>query len=230
MNIQGLQKTTLLDFPGHVAATIFVSGCNFRCPFCHNMNLVLSKDMPVYSSEEIFTFLKKRQGILDGICITGGEPTLYKDLPDFIRSVRSLDYKIKLDTNGSDPDMLNFLLSSHLVDYVAMDVKSSISEYNRITDTPNLNTGNILRSINILNSSDMDHEFRTTFIKDFHTPEVISSIGLMLKGSPKYFIQSFKDSDFVPDHNLTAFTKEELQSIRSQLLEYISSVEIRGVD
>lgn len=230
MNIQGLQKTTLLDYPGHVAATIFVSGCNFRCPFCHNMNLVLSKDEPAYRTDDILSFLQKRQGVLDGVCITGGEPTLYSDLPDFISSVKSLGYLIKLDTNGSNPDLLSGMISRGLIDYVAMDIKSSIDGYGSITEIPDLQTDKILDSIGILNSSGLDHEFRTTYIKEFHTSDVISDIGHMLEGSPKYYIQSFKDSDFVPDHNLTAFTKDELLSIRKQLLEYIPCVELRGID
>lgn len=230
MNIQGLQKTTLLDFPGHVAATIFLGGCNFRCPFCHNMNLVTDNLNPAYSESEILSFLKKRQGILDGVCITGGEPTMYTDLPDFIKSIRLLGYKIKLDTNGSNPKMLKKLLSEGLIDYVAMDIKTGLSDYPRITLNDNINTEQISDSIRILIGSSMDYEFRTTMIKQYHTPSIIEEMGQMLSGCKAYYLQSFVDSEYVPDHNLCAFEKKELILIQEQLTKFIPNVYLRGID
>ena len=230
MNIQGLQKTTLLDYPGHVAATIFLGGCNFRCPFCHNMNLITESSNAAYSEEEVFSFLKKRQGILDGVCITGGEPTLCKDLPDFINKVRLLGYKIKLDTNGSNPEMLEKLISDGAVDYVAMDIKSSLSEYSKITFTDNINTELIRNSICILRASSIDYEFRTTMIKQYHSPSVMEEIGQLLNGCSVYYLQSFVDSEYVPNHELESFTKEELLLIQNQLSKYISKVVLRGID
>lgn len=229
MNIQGMQKTTLLDFPGHIAATVFLGGCNFRCPFCHNMNIVLSNEPAVYSIEDIFLFLNKRKGLLDGVCITGGEPTLYSTLPDFIKEIKKIGLKVKLDTNGTNPDMIDNLLQKNLIDYVAMDIKSSLSDYSNITAIPDFNTQCIVDSIDILNNFNIDHEFRTTLIKEYHTEKVLEDIGLLLKGSPKYFLQSFVDSENVPNHTLTPFSKEELIEIREQFLKYIPLVEIRGV-
>lgn len=230
MIIYGLQKTTLLDYPGCVAATIFTGGCNMRCPFCHNMNLVSSDSNSVYSEEDIFSFLNKRKGILDGVCITGGEPTLQHDLISFIQSVKNLGYKVKLDTNGSIPSVLESLISKNLVDYVAMDIKSSLSEYSKVCGIPDFNTGKIMDSINLLKSSGIDYEFRTTLVHEFHTPSVISDIGQLLNGAKAYYLQSFVDSEFVPNHALSAPNKEELLAYRKQLLNYIQNVEIRGVD
>lgn len=230
MNIQGLQKTTLLDYPGHVAATVFVGGCNFRCPFCHNMNLVLNNDSPLMTTEELLVFLNKRKGILDGVCITGGEPTLYSDLYNLISSVKDLGYLIKLDTNGSNPEMVSLLINNSLIDYIAMDIKSSLNEYPIITGVSNIDTKKILETINMLKSSTINYEFRTTFIKEYHNALIVDDIGKLLSGATNYYIQSFKDSDFVPNHNLNSFSKEELLSFRQQLLTYIPNVEIRGVD
>lgn len=229
MIISGLQKTTLLDFPGHVAATIFTSGCNMRCPFCHNMNLVAGSDAhAAYSEAEILKFLKKRQGILEGVCITGGEPTLQKDLIPFITSIKSLGYKVKLDTNGTNPSIISQLISLSLVDYVAMDIKSSLSDYPRVCGIDNFDVSPISDSIDLLKNSAIPYEFRTTVIANFHNSSIMEDIGKLLKGSMAYYLQPFVDSEFVPNHELTSPNDEELIAYRKQLLNYISKVEVRG--
>jgi len=231
MKIMGLQKTTLLDYPGHLAATIFLGGCNMRCPFCHNMDIVDASSLPeAVNPEEIFDFLKKRQNTLEGLCITGGEPTLNPELPDFITSVKLLGYKVKLDTNGTNPDMLINLIEQNLLDYVAMDIKSSLEQYSKLSGIPNIDTEKIKSSIKILNDSSIDHEYRTTIIKQYHTSNVIEEIGILLEGSNKHFLQNFKDSEYVPNHMLTGCTKEELVKYQSILKKYIKNVEIRGID
>lgn len=231
MKIMGLQKTTLLDYPGLVGTTIFLAGCNMRCPFCHNTNLIDNNtSSPEYSMEEVINFLKKRQGIIEGVCITGGEPTLNPDLHDFIQSIRSLGYKIKLDTNGSNPSVLKSLINEDLLDYVAMDIKSSLEAYPLLCGLSSFDTSSIVKAIDILNSSSIDHEYRTTVIKQYHTKEIMGDIGKLLKGSNKYYLQSFKDSDFVPDHSLSPCSKEELLSFLPILKEYVELVELRGID
>jgi len=228
MKISGLQKTTLLDFPGHVAATVFTGGCNMRCPFCHNMDIVTGTDS-AYTVDEILSFLKKRKGILDGICITGGEPTLQNDLPDFISAVKSLGYLVKLDTNGTNPLILRSLISSELVDYVAMDIKSSPSEYSRVCGIKGFNIAPVLESISVLKDSEISYEFRTTVISCYHSKEIFDEIGTLIKGCKAYYLQPFVDSQFVPDHELASPTDKELIAYRNQLLKYIPNVEIRGL-
>ena len=196
INIQGLLKTTLLDFPGHVAATVFLGGCNMRCPFCHNMNIVTSTG-PLFSEEEILRFLTKRQGILDGVCITGGEPTICTDLPDFIEKIRDLGFLVKLDTNGTNPGMLGSLIGKGLVDYVAMDIKSSLSTYGRACGIENIDTSPIKESIDILIKGNRDHEFRTTAVAEFLDDETVRDIGTLIKGAGYYYLQGYVESEFV---------------------------------
>jgi len=230
MKIYGLLKTTLLDFPGHVAATVFTGGCNMRCPFCHNMNLVGGISDDVYTEEEILSFLTRRIGILDGICITGGEPTLNPDLVSFITSVKSLGFKVKLDTNGTNPTLLKELIDSSLVDYVAMDIKSSPSRYSEACGINDFDFSCISESVSILMQSDISHEFRTTAVKQLLSESIIEEIGELLKGAGGYYLQAFVDSEFVPNHTFCAPSKEELLAYRKQLLKYIDHVEIRGID
>lgn len=230
MNIYGLQKTTLLDYPEHVAATIFTGGCNMRCPFCHNMNLVNMTNTPLLSEENVISFLKKRSNILDGVCITGGEPTLQSDLMDFIRKVKAFGYNVKLDTNGTNPSVLKALLNEQLLDYIAMDIKSSASNYNIVCGINNFDISNILESIDIIKKSSIPYEFRTTVIKEYHNSDIIEEIGKLLLGAEKYYLQCFLDSEFVPNHDLSSPDKEELITYRNQLLKYITRVEIRGID
>lgn len=231
MLILGLQKTSLLDYPHHVASTIFTGGCNFRCPYCHNGDLVLdaAKIQP-YTEDEIFSHLNKRKNTLDGVCITGGEPTLHKDLPDFIKQIKELGLKVKLDTNGSNPDMLTKLLEENLIDHVAMDIKNSPVKYRETIAVDTFNVDYIVESVNILKKLSTSYEFRTTLCKELHTFDDISLIGQWLKGSMAYYLQPFRDSEQVISHEFTAPDKETLLSYVDELKKYISVVEIRGLD
>ena len=231
MQIHGFQKTTLLDYPGHVASVVFTGGCNFRCPFCQNRDLVLNPaEVPLIDEKDIFAHLEKRKGILDGICITGGEPTLQKDLPEFIKRARDLGYSIKLDTNGYRPDVLNSLLEKGLLDYVAMDIKHSPEKYPVICNVPDFKLQNINDSIRLLKNGKIPYEFRTTVIKEFHKESDFVEIGNWLAGSMAYYLQSYKDSDQVISPGFHPYPKETLIGFQTILKEQIDLVEIRGID
>jgi len=182
MIIQGLEKMSLVDYDGFVSATVFTGGCNFRCPFCHNSSLVLdSANLPVLSVEEVLSYLKKRKGLLDGVCVSGGEPTLNKDLPDFIRNLKDIGYSVKLDTNGTNPDMIKLLFEQNLIDYVAMDIKNSQSDYAEIIGFSNYNLQNVIKSVDFLMNSGINYEFRTTLIKEFHSKQNIIDISKWIR-------------------------------------------------
>lgn len=230
MVIRGIQKVTLLDFPGKVACTLFTGGCNFRCPFCQNSELVLCpKAIGEIPMGDIFSYLNKRKGLLDGVCITGGEPLLESDIEAFIREVRSLGYLIKLDTNGYLPDRLEHLISCGLLDYVAMDIKSCRENYAAVAGLPELDISRIERSIELLKASGIPHEFRTTAVHELHTAEDMRRIGLWLKGEESYFIQKFIDSGEILRPGLTSPTDAELASFLEAVKPYIPSVSLRGV-
>ena len=226
MIISGLIKTTLLDYPSHVAATIFLGGCNLRCPFCHNSSF-LEHPVEEYTLEELFAFLKKRQGILDGVCISGGEPTFNPELPEFIKKIRDLGYLIKLDTNGTNPDMLEILMENYLLDYVAMDIKSSLDEYEKCCGC-SVNLSAILRSISILLEGRIPYEFRTTVVKELHTAAAMKNMGQLLKGADQLFLQSFVNSDGVTVKDLHAPSLDQLKEYKEILQHYVSNVFIRG--
>ena len=231
MIIHGLQKTTLLDYPSKVAATIFFGGCNFRCPFCHNMDLVLHPEHGLsLGEEEVLSFLRSRSGILDGVCITGGEPTLQKDLPVFIEKIKELGFCVKLDTNGTNPDMLRRLIDSSLIDYTAMDIKAAPDDYAKVCNVDNPCLSRIEESISVLLAGKISYEFRTTIVKEYHDETDMKQIGEWIRGANAYYLQSFKDSDFVPDHDLHAHDKETLLRFREILIPYIHTVELRGID
>ena len=231
MKICGLQKTTLLDFPGHVAATIFTGGCNFRCPFCHNSGLLPSWTPKVYSDEEILDFLKKRRGILEGVCISGGEPSLQPDLEDFIRQVRSLGLLVKLDTNGCRPDLLKDLCRKGLLDYVATDIKAGREHYPQVSGTPGLNMTLIDESIRFLITGSIPFEFRTTAVKGLHTKEDFHQIGPWIEGCPHYFIQNFTDNgEVLFPETFQAFHKEELEEFAEIVRPFVGKAALRGVD
>ena len=231
MNICGYQKTTLLDYPGHVAATIFTGGCNFRCPFCHNSDLVVNSTMsPCISQEEIFSFLKKRKNVLSGICITGGEPTLQTNLSEFIKKVRSLGYKIKLDTNGYRPDVISSLLEDNLLDYIAMDIKAGLSNYAKVSGIPNLDTSKIKESISIIENSGIDYEFRTTVVKELHNRQDFLEISEMLSSSSPYFIQSFKDSGNILTPGLSSCDTDTLNQYRAIVKNKLPFSSLRGIE
>ena len=195
MLIAGLNKTTLLDYPGRVAATVFTGGCNFRCPFCHNGDLVLKPSaLEAYSEEEVFSFLKKRKNVLKGVCITGGEPTLQGDLPDFIRKIKALGYEVKLDTNGYLPEVLKRLMDEKLLDYVAMDIKE---KYGCTTGVSDFDIRRIEKSVEILAKAGVTYEFRTTVVKELHAKEDLLQIGEWIAGCPKYFLQQYQENENV---------------------------------
>lgn len=228
--INGFNKTTLLDYPGRLAATIFLGGCNFRCPFCHNTSLVLAPEsQPIISDKEIFNTLKKRVGILEGVCITGGEPTLYPGLIGLITEIKNLGFLLKLDTNGSNPDIIAKLINLNLVDYIAMDIKNSREKYCQTIGLNKVNIDKISESISILLSSNIDYEFRTTVVKDFHELSDFISIGKWINGGKAYYIQGFEDSENVIKSGLTSYTLAELKEIQNVILPYVNQVSIRGV-
>ena len=231
MRICGLNKTTLLDYPGRVAATIFLGSCNFRCPFCQNGGLVLEPEkQPSISEEEILAFLKKRKGILDGVCITGGEPTLSSGLPAFLRKIKALGYSVKLDTNGSHPEILKQLVLDGLGDKAAMDIKSSRENYGKVCGLPDFDLTPILESVDFLMSGRVDYEFRTTVVRELHNEEDFRRIGEWIAGAKACYLQAYRDSDAVLKPGFTPCTEEEMKRYREILLETIPVVELRGVE
>lgn len=231
MKIHGLNKLTLLDYPGHLAATIFLGGCNMRCPFCHNASLVTkAASVETLEEEELLSFLSKRKNILEGICITGGEPTLSPDLGELITKIKSLGYRIKLDTNGTNPIMLKSLSADGLIDYVAMDIKNSKEKYSLTAGKPDLAINSIEESVSFLLMNSIDYEFRTTIVKELHNEEDIRSIGEWLRGAKAYYLQSYEDSGDIIVPGFSSHTKDTLSTYASILKPYIHNVSLRGVD
>ena len=231
MLISGLAKLTLLDYPGHTACTVFTGGCNFRCPFCHNARLVERgfKELEI-PEEEVFDHLKKRVGVLDGVAITGGEPLLHADIGDFISRVKEMDYAVKLDTNGSFPDRLRDLVERGLVDYVAMDIKNSPQKYAATVGVPGLDLAPINESVEFLKSGAVEHEFRTTVVREFHCEEDFREIGRWIEGDHKYFLQAFSDSGELLEEGLHGVPKPEMEAFAAAAAEFLPHVELRGVD
>ena len=230
MIIQGLQKLTLLDYPGRVACTVFTAGCNLRCPFCHNAGLVTHIDTDNrYDEEEFFSFLKKRKGILDGVCITGGEPLLQKDITDFIRRIREIGYSVKLDTNGCYPEKLREIVDGGLVDYVAMDIKNTPEKYGTTVGIDGFDVTPILQSVEILKEGKVPYEFRTTVVEEYHSEEDFEIIGKILSGCEKYFLQQFKDSGDLIGEGLNAPDKAKMLKMLESTRKFIPSAELRGL-
>ena len=227
MNIQGYQKMTLLDYPGKVACTVFTGGCNLRCPFCHNAEIVLNPGQKADMEDEVLSYLKKRRGMIDGVCITGGEPLLQTDLSEFIGKVKDLGYLVKLDTNGSMPDRLDEILRKNMIDYVAMDVKSSPEGYAQATGC-GIDFENFRKSIDIIKKSGIEHEFRTTIVKGLHTPEQIEKAAQLLSGEKRYFLQTFKDSGSLLGSGCSEFNPEETEKILKAVQKYIPDASVRG--
>ena len=231
MVIQGLQKLTLLDYPGKVACTLFTAGCNFRCPFCHNASLVThvdrKNDIP---EEEALAFLKKRQGLLDGVCITGGEPLLQPDIEVFIRKIRDLGYLIKLDTTGSNVLLLKHLIEEGLLDYVAMDIKNAPDKYGVTIGIEEYDLENILQSVDFLLSGSIPYEFRTTVVREFHKREDFAAIGRWIRGAEKYYLQSFQDSGDLIAPGLRGYTKEIMEQALAIVRKNVPNAELRGVE
>ena len=228
--IAGLQKMTLLDYPGKVACTVFLQGCNYRCPFCHNSELLPRKGEEFMTEEEFLSFLKKRQGLLDAVCVSGGEPTLCKDLPRLLKDIKDLGFLVKLDTNGSDPAMLKALVAEGLVDYVAMDIKNCREKYAETVGIPGFDTVPVEESVRLLQTGGVDFEFRTTVVKEFHTAQDFVSIGQWLAGSPRYFLQQFVDSGDLVGHGCTAVEPLQLKEFADLTRPFFGSVELRGIN
>ena len=227
MLIAGLQKLTLLDFPGKTACTLFTPGCNFRCPFCHNALLVTDKVNDFVTEESFFSFLAKRRGILDGVCITGGEPTLQKDLIPFIEKIREAGFLVKLDTNGYKPSVLKEIIEKKLVDYIAMDIKAAPSAYAVATGIEDLDFSLILNSIELIEKSGIEHEFRTTVTKELHTAEAFEEILALFSPDTPYFLQQFKDSGNLIDSSSHGWETEEMKELAEKLRLSHSNVSLR---
>lgn len=229
MRIGGLQKTTLVDFPGKVAATIFTIGCPFRCSYCHNPGLVIpSCFVQPIPEQELFVFLQKRVGQLDGICISGGEPTVHKDLPEFITRIKNMGYLVKLDTNGINPQPLEAIIQDGNVDYFAMDIKGPIDRYTAIVNTKNVEE-RIFKSVQLIMESGIDYEFRTTVVKPLLGEIDFEGIGCLVQGAKRYFIQNYVKPERQVDQTkvLEPFTKAELLEAQRIVQRYVGTVKIR---
>lgn len=228
MIISGFQKLTLVDYPGNTACIIFTQGCNFRCPFCHNSSLLTNKNNSnTINIQTIFDYLDKRKGLIDGVCISGGEPLLHEDIGEFIKEIKEKGYKIKLDTNGSKPEILKKLLENNLIDYVAMDIKNSFDKYD-LTAGATIDIENIKKSVELLKNSNIDYEFRTTISKELHSLDSIKKIVQYLGPEVKYYIQNYRECETVLKRGLNSFSEEELTNIENALNKEYPNVFIRG--
>ena len=229
MKIHGLQKMTLLDFPGRVACTVFLGQCDFRCPFCHNFELVDGSAPALMEEEQLFDFLKKRQGLLDGVAVTGGEPCLHKDLPELLARIKAMGYAVKLDTNGNHPELLRRILNEKLADYVAVDIKNSPAKYALTIGRSEFDLSRVLESVSMLMNGDTDYEFRTTVVREFHEDADFEEIGKMIAGARRYFLQCFTDRESVPYGNLHAPSPQDLERYASIVRAYVADTRLRGV-
>lgn len=229
MRILGMEKMSLVDYDGFVAATLFTGGCNFKCGFCHNSLLVNEyKNLPEIEQEEILSYLKKRVGVLDAVCVSGGEPTLNLDLPVFIEKIKSLGYKVKLDTNGTNPEMVKALSADKLVDYFAMDIKNDKLDYAKIIGLDEYNTDNIEKTVEFFLSGKVDYEFRTTLVKQFHQEQNILNIGQWIKGANKYFLQKFKENENCICQGFSPVEEDVAKKYVELLKPFISKTMLRG--
>jgi len=229
MNIGGLTKFSLIDYPGKTCAIIFTQGCNFRCPYCHNPELVLPEEFKsLIPQQGIFKFLKKRKGLLDAVEITGGEPTIQKDLLEIIKQIKEIGYLIKLDSNGSNPDIIKDAIDKHLIDYFAMDIKAPIEDYSKVCGVA-VDTKKIKKSINLIIQYAPDYEFRTTAIKKFHTRESFRKIGILIKGAKKYYIQNAHYDKTVSEEfkNEKVFLKKEMSAFCEEIEKYVKHCSLR---
>lgn len=230
MKIQGLQKMTLLDYPGRVACTVFLGGCDFRCPFCHNFELVEGPLPAALDDAELMAFLGKRQGLLDGVAITGGEPCLRPDLAELVSKIRDAGFPVKLDTNGNHPGVLRRLIEEGLVDYVAMDVKNAPGKYARTVGLRELDLAPINESIRMLLDARVPYEFRTTVVRELHDAADFHEIGAWIAGAERYYLQPFASRDTVPDQTLSAPDPADMHVFRGIVADYVEIAEIRGSD
>ena len=228
MEFVSINKLTLLDYPEKVACVLYTPTCNFMCPYCHNWETLIEEHLSPLSFDDILLFLKKRQGIMDGVVISGGEPTLMDDLPEKIKKIKELGYLVKLDTNGSNPEMLRDLIDNKLIDYVAMDIKHSFSKYYDVIINRSINLDDLKESIEILMENKIDFEFRITLIQEYHDIDSIYEIGKLLEGSKKLFLQQYKLSDGVRDKSLHPVSEEVANKYVEILSQYVENVELRG--
>ncbi|MDR5659406.1 anaerobic ribonucleoside-triphosphate reductase activating protein [Serpentinicella sp. ANB-PHB4] len=227
MNIKGIQKSSFIDYPDKISTVYFVGGCNFRCPYCHNRDLVNNRGEKIDESE-VLNFIKQRKKFIDAICISGGEPTLQPNLCDFISKVKDEGFFVKLDTNGTKPDILKHLLDHKLIDYIAMDIKAPLEKYSKVAGAE-VDVQKIKKSIQIVKDSDINYEFRTTVCKALLTKEDILNIGKMLEGSKKYCLQNFKDGEGVlcGENKLSSFDSSTMKELESTLKPYFEEIKIR---
>lgn len=230
MTIDGFQPMTLLDWPGKVGCTVFLKGCNFRCPFCHNAPLVEWKEeppAPALALDKFRDFLSRRQGLLDGVCVSGGEPLLHPQLPQLLETIKTLGYLVKVDTNGSFPHRLQELWKSGLVDYVAMDIKNSPARYGETAGVPGLDLAPIRESVAWLLEGHVDYEFRTTVVRQLHNAQAFEEIGPWIAGAKRYYLQTYTHRDTVLRAGLTAWDQETMEGFAAQMRPYVSHVEVR---
>jgi anaerobic ribonucleoside-triphosphate reductase activating protein len=232
IRIGGLQKMTLLDYPGKVAATVFTGGCTFKCPFCHNRDLVFVPDnYEFYDPDEVLSYLSRRKGILDGVCITGGEPLIQEGLTDYVSAIKSMGYLVKLDTNGYHPARLQAIVETGLVDYVAMDIKNCEERY---AETAGLNPDvfrmeKIRKSMEILMNGSVEFEFRTTVVREFHSKEDLVKLAEMIRGCPHYYLQQYNEGPNVIQPGWSAYSGQEMDELLRAVREYVPMAELRGV-
>jgi len=226
MKICGFLPLTLLDFPGRTACTVFTSGCNLRCPYCHNAAIARS-DAPTIEESELFDFLNRRRGLLDGVCISGGEPLLQSDLPDFIRKIKEQGFAIKLDTNGTLP--IEDLLAAGLVDYIAMDLKNSLEEYPKTIGADGFNAAVLLKNIEALRNSGAEYEFRTTMVRELHTSASLRSLASIIRPDEKWFLQQYRGQNTGNEWSLSAFSVAEMTGFQAELAGFVPLVELRGI-
>ena len=229
MEIQGLQKLTLLDWPGRVVCTVFLGGCDFRCPFCHNTDLVTGHMPEGIMAQELFALLRKRKGVLDGVCVTGGEPLLYFGLEKLLGGIKDLGYPVKLDTNGNHPQRLRALYEQGYIDYVAMDIKNSPERYAETAGIPALDLGPIRESVSWLLTGTVNFEFRTTVVRQLHSEEDFLAIGAWIRGAERYFLQTFVNRDRVPRSGLTAWERADMERFADLVRPLVPSVQLRGI-
>lgn len=230
MNIHGFQKMTMLDFPGRVAATVFTAGCELRCPFCHNARLVTHpEESDRIDVAETLEYFKKRKNMLDGVCLTGGEPLLQRDIADYLYNIKELGLAVKLDTNGCSPDKLSDLINRGLVDYVAMDIKNSPEKYGETVGVPNIDIAPINESKKLLLSGKVDYEFRTTVVRELHTEESLLSAARWIEGARVWYLQSFVDSGDTIGAGFSAHERSFMEKIKETASPFVQKVELRGI-